>query len=238
MGFLLDHLIGESTHQVLREEICWLNFVLNTVDWLLSMILNVPVVRSLHFIVHCVARFVWVKILSGDLRLRIPILNPAVRSNLLVFTDVSCIFCHWSWNRLLRDIIILILIQLWKFNFFIVIRILILIGLLIVKGLFRSRRVYVITNISVLFDFPNRLSKWFKRVIMLVLNLLNLFIKSVVLRNNVWQVLKHLRVFVIFILRSFVFDLLIFWSNFINNFVIIWVLLLFYCKVFSLSFIL
>ena len=73
---------------------------------------------------------------------------------------------------------------------------------------------------------------------MLMLDLLDLFVKSVVLRNYIRQVLKHLRIFVVFVLRPFVFYLFIFRTNFFNDLVFVRVLLGIYREVFALDFVL
>ena len=195
-------------------------------------------------------------ILPWDLRLRASLLlNTTICSNLfiLIFPHISCIFSHTRRDRVLWDIVVLILIQLWKLHFLIIIsiivRILILIiivFILLLIRLVKRRLVYffsawwirlVATVLSFLY-FPDWLPKGLQRVVMLVLYLLDLFVEGVVLWNYIRKVLKHLRIFVIFVLSSFALNLFIFRSDLFNDLVLVSVLLWIYSKVFTLGFLL
>ena len=174
----------------MREEVSWFDFVvLLSVYWFLSVIFDVPIVRSLYvFIVHDIIAFIvffWVKILSGNLWLRISILSSAIRRDLLVVSDVSGVLRHWGWNWVLRYIIVLIVIKLREFYFLVIVRIWIFVTLLALKGItYLTRRVRLVALTSVLLDLPDRLSKWLEWVIMFILYLLDLFVKGIVLRND------------------------------------------------------
>lgn len=111
-------------------------------------------------------------------------MSPAVRRH-LIFTDVCSIFCHACGDGVLRNIIVLVLIKLWKFDFLGVVRIGVLVTLLAVEGVFRIGRVGLVGVFSVLFDFPDGLAEGLERVVMFVLDLLDLLVKSVILRNNI-----------------------------------------------------